>query len=80
MNEKQRTEYELLKLISNELDNRLTILNKYSKEPNIHTLTFNFLLGSKVELLDFKAYINLKLAEYRKTIFKPKKIQQNEQA
>jgi hypothetical protein len=79
MNERQRIEYELLVEVCKELDYRLCKLNKAVKEPDIKTTSFNFLWGSKIELLNFKDFITEKLAEYRRTIFKTKKTQENEQ-
>jgi hypothetical protein len=80
MNEQQRTEYELLKKVCNEIDFRINRINKAINNPDIPTTSFNFLLGSKIELQDLKITITNKLAEYRKTIFQTKKTQENEQA
>lgn len=80
MNEQQRTEYELLKKVCNEIDFRINRINKAINKQDIPTTSFNFLLGSKIELQDLKITITNKLAEYRKTIFQTKKTQENEQA
>jgi hypothetical protein len=74
MNERQRIEYELLVKVCKELDIRLSKLNKALKEPDIKTTSFNFLMGCKVELLNFKDFITENLAEYRKTILSTKRI------
>ena len=59
---------------------RINKINSFLKQPNIPTTSFNYLLGTKIELLSFKDYITEKLAEYRRTIFQTKKLQENEQA
>jgi hypothetical protein len=80
MNEQQRTEYELLKKVCNEIDFRINRINKAINNPDIPTTSFNFLLGYKDCANDLKITITNKLAEYRRTIFQTKKTEQNEQA
>ena len=57
MNEQQRIEYEILVEVCKELDNRINKINSSLKQPNIPTTSFNYLLGTKIELLSFKDYI-----------------------
>lgn len=85
MTETQRIEYNTLVELTKQLDSKIAEFNEAINDnidtsPNSSINTFHFLIGSKYSLMDFKDTINIKLAEYRKTIFQTKKLQENEQA
>lgn len=76
MTEEQRIEYNTLIVVLEQVNLKIAMTEEAIKtniEANIQSnSTFYYLVGYKTSLIEISRFINVKLSDYRKTIFKTK--------